>query len=366
MKLEEFFNDNCAPTFAKVGIYGSAGTGKTRTAYEIATGLIKEKKLEKPVVFFDTEKGSDWILPLFNKDGIQCLVKKSRTFSDLLKACEIAQDQASVMIVDSVSHIWRELTQSYLEQYNRDRRNMMVKKWGKEWVDKNFKPSLQLEFQHWGQIKPMWGKFTDFFLNSSLHMIVCGRAGDMYEYQENENGKKELIKSGTRMATEKELSYEPSLLIEMQRKVIDSRERLFAFVEKDRSDTINQKEFELPKYTDFKPHFDFINIGGESKQTNFYQNDSGTLFEGKTLNPEDEFSAEKRKRTVLCEEIKGVLEASFPGNTSENKGIKNTIFNKVFDTHSWTKVENTSSDILKEKLEQLKIEILSHQIKTEN
>ena len=105
---------------------------------------------------------------------------------------------------------------------------------------KNYNPEYPIVITsysiHYTKLYEMWAKFTDSFLNSSLHMIVCGRAGDMYEYQENENGKKELIKSGTRMATEKELSYEPSLLIEMQRKIIDGKERLFAFVEKDRSD----------------------------------------------------------------------------------------------------------------------------------
>jgi len=352
--LQDFFADNDMPSFAKVGIYGNAGTGKTRTAFEIAKGLIKEHNLKKPVVFFDTEKGSDWILPLFKKENINCFVKKSRTFSDLMKAVEIAEQQASIMIVDSISHVWRELTQSYLIQYNNDRKSLLEKKYGLNWVEKNFKPSIQLEFQHWGQIKPMWAKFTDSFLNSSLHMIVCGRAGDMYEYQENENGKKELIKSGTRMATEKELSYEPSLLIEMQRKIIDGKERLFAFVEKDRSDCINQKEFELPNYLDFKPHFDFINIGGNSKETNFYKNSSSSLFEGNTINPEDDFAIEKRKRIELSEEIKGLLEIKIPGMTADAKQRKNSLINEVFGTLSWTKVENSSSDKLKSGLEKLR------------
>lgn len=354
MEIESFFTDNAMPTFAKIGIYGSAGTGKTRTAYEIASGLIKEKKLTKPVVFFDTEKGSDWILPLFEKSGIKCFVKKSRTFNDLLKATEIAEKEASVLIIDSVSHVWRELTQSYLEQHNADRKKNLSNKYSPDWVEKNFKPAIQLEFQHWGQIKPMWAKFTDKFLNSHLHVIVCGRAGDMYEYQENENGKKELIKSGTRMATEKELSYEPSLLIEMQRKIIDGKEKLFAFIEKDRSDTINNKEFELPTYKDFKPHFDFINIGGKNQNTDMYKNKSDSLFEGKTLNPEDEFAVERRKRTELAEEIKGFLELKIPGTTSEAKQKKNSLINEVFNSLSWTKVENMPSEKLKEGLAKLR------------
>jgi hypothetical protein len=345
--LMSFASDNDAPTFAKIGIYGAAGTGKTRVAYEITSGLIKDKKLDKPVAFFDTEKGSDWVLPLFQNQGIKCAVKKSRTFTDLMKMVDIAEKEASVLIIDSISHVWRELCQSYLDQYNKDRFEMMCKKGSKDWAEKNFKKANKLEFQHWNVLKPMWGQFTERYLNSNLHIIVNGRAGQMYEYQENENGKKELIQSGTRMATEKELSYEPSLLIELIRKNVNNHESLFAIVEKDRSDTINGKEFELMSYKDIKPHIDFINIGGIGKKVEFNKNESGSLFAGNTIEPQDEFASEKREREIACEEIKGFLELKFPGTSAEMKQKKNELINQTFQTLSWTKVESMSSTILK-------------------
>lgn len=355
--LFDFASDNDAPTFAKIGIYGAAGTGKTRVAYEIASGLIKDKKLTKPVAFFDTEKGSDWVLPLFEKDGIKCAVKKSRTFTDLIKMVELCEKEASILIIDSISHVWRELCESFLEQYNADRYKMMCQKGSKEWADKNFKKANKLEFQHWNTLKPMWAKFTELYLNSNLHIIVNGRAGQMYEYQENESGKKELIQSGTRMATEKELSYEPSLLIELVRKQNNGHESLFAIIEKDRSDTINGKEFELIKYKDIKPHIDFINIGGVSKSVNFNQNSSGKLFEGNTIEPQDEFASEKRNREIFCEEIKGLLELKIPGATAEAKKQKNDLINEIFKTLSWTKVENMNSNDLRNGLETLRIKL---------
>lgn len=353
-ELMNFASDNDAPTFAKIGIYGAAGTGKTRAAYEIAKGLIKDKGLEKPVAFFDTEKGSDWILPLFKADGIQCAVKKSRTFKDLMTMIELAEKEASILIVDSISHVWRELQQSFLEQHNRDRFDMMCRKGSKEWAEKNFRPANKLEFQHWNVIKPTWARFTDKYLNSNLHIIVNGRAGTMYEYQENESGKKELIQSGTRMATEKELSYEPSLLIELIRKQLNGKESLFAVIEKDRSDTINGKEFELMTYKDIKPHIDFINIGGTGKTVDFNKNGSGKMFEGNTIEPQDEFASEKREREIACEEIKGFLELKFPGTGAEAKKQKNELINEMFKTLSWTKVENMPSGTLKEGLKKLR------------
>lgn len=352
--FNSFFSDASMETHAKVGIYGGAGTGKTRTAYEIAIGIIKESKLTKPVVFFDTEKGSDWILPLFKEAGIQCLVKKSRTFKDLMEAITLAEKNASVMIIDSISHVWRELTDSYLAQFNQDRFNALVRKSGEENARKWFKKSNQLQFEHWNVIKPTWGKFTEKYLRSELHVIVCGRSGDTYEYQEAENGKKELIKSGTKMATEKELAYEPSLLIEMQRRIFDGKERLVAVIEKDRSDKINGQEFPLPTYKDFKPHFDFINIGGVNKQVDFHENPSSTLFENQTLGDDNEFAAEKKKREIYCEEIKGLLELKIPGVTAEAKKQKNELINQVFETLSWTKVESMNSDKLKQGLDTMR------------
>lgn len=354
MNLTEFFCDSAKPKYLKAGIYGSAGTGKTRTATEIAIGLVKDFSLEKPVLFFDTEKGADWVLPLFNKAGVKCLVKKSRTFNDLLKAIEIAENEASVLIIDSVSHVWRELTQAFLNQMNADRKKLLTKRFGEDWVNRNFKNSNQIEFQHWAVIKPLWAKFNDKYLNSNLHVIVCGRAGDMYEYQENENGKKELIKNGTRMATEKELSYEPSLLIETRRKIIDGREHLFSFVEKDRSDTINGMEFELAKYEHFKPHISLLKDGTDDKCSDLYSNSSAELFEGKTIEPIDEFHVEKKRCTVLLEEIEGLIKLKYPSQTVEDKTSRQKVMQQVFNTLSWTEITNMSSGKLEAGLTSLR------------
>ena len=52
--------------YAKVGLYGTAGSGKTRTAVEIAIGLHKAIGSTKPIAAFDTEPAFSFVLPLFN------------------------------------------------------------------------------------------------------------------------------------------------------------------------------------------------------------------------------------------------------------------------------------------------------------
>jgi hypothetical protein len=53
--------------FAKVGLLGFAGSGKTLTASRIAIGLAKMMDSKKPVAFMDTEVGSDYVIDLFKK-----------------------------------------------------------------------------------------------------------------------------------------------------------------------------------------------------------------------------------------------------------------------------------------------------------
>src|SRR4051812_32554365 len=44
------------------------------------------------------------------------------------------------------------------------------------------KKRSRLHFEDWGYLKSEWRKFTDRFVNSQLHIIVCGRAGFEYDY----------------------------------------------------------------------------------------------------------------------------------------------------------------------------------------
>ncbi|MDR3706592.1 MAG: AAA family ATPase [Paludibacteraceae bacterium] len=353
MKHLPFFTDTASPTHAKIAIYGAAGTGKTYTACQIAIGLCKEKQLKKPIAIFDTENGSDFLQPLFAKEGITCHVKKSRTFPDLITACHIAAEKASVLIIDSITHVWRELTQSYLDQYNRDRLLSLTRKYGAVWTRNNFRPALQLEPQQWAHLKSVWAEFTDLYLGSPLHIIVCGREAEQYQYTENESGRLELIQAGTRISGEKELSHEPSLLIQMTCRAVGDTEKIIAHVEKDRSGQLNQKEFVQPRYQNFKPYIRQLGTRRMRNMPNLYQNSSRSLFEGRTLNPDDEFAIERRLRTQLSEEIKGLLDLKIPGQTAQARQERLELLHATLHTLSWTKVENTPSATLQQALDEL-------------
>lgn len=313
--------------YGKVGIYGEAGSGKSRTAAEIAIGLAKTHNLEKPFGIFDTEPAWSWLLPIIKDAGLPepYVYSESRAFKDLMAWCDEAKDACSVIIVDSVSHLWRDLQESCLARVNEQRRRN----------DK--KPLAALEFQHWGPIKRQWGEFTDLYLSSNVHFIICGRAGNVYEYQDKDDGsgKKELITVGTKMSTEKEMGYEPSLLIEMVKDLDDGKIVNTAIVQKDRADQLNGAQIPFPTFEKLRKHFDMLNVGGQHFGS-MKERDSREVF---TEEGEDTQGAEIRRKEVALDEIREeMLRHCGHGQDAGTKASKSALLEKVAGTRSWEKL----------------------------
>ena len=339
--------------FAKVGILGFAGAGKTRTATEIAVGLHKAIGSTKPVLFIDTETGSDFVLPIFQKHGIEMLVSKTRAFKDLASGLREAPEISDILIIDSVSHFWVDIVESYRKKKNVNR----------------------LSFQDWGIIKPMWNNdFSTPFVTSPLHIIVAGRAGFEYDYFEGDDGKMELYKTGTKMKAEGEFGFEPSLLIEMERiknpeatesyreaKTKDAKmraakqimnEREFvrrATVLKDRSDIMDGKVFYNPSYADFAEHWNSINIGGEHKPLE--AGDSQGLF---NKEGQPQWKVERTRAEIALEEIKAEVDKFLPGTSAKEKQAKIRLSEKVFGTASGKALEGMSYMVLEDGLRRIK------------
>jgi len=339
--------------FGKVGLYGSAGSGKSRTATEIAIGLHKKINSKKPIAIFDTEPAFSFLLPMFNKENIEVLIcDESRALTDLMTFMDEAEKVSDIVIIDSITHVWRDAQDSFLNRINDTR-----KKSGK-------RPIASLEFQHWKPIKAAWAAFTDRFLSSKLHVIVCGRAGQIYEYQDKDDGsgKKELISTGSRMATEKELGYEPSLLIEMITEREDGKIVNVALIQKDRSDNINGKEIRMPKFDDFYPHFKALNLGGEHFSSMDKRN-SQDLYKDVD---ENGFDYELKNRAIYCEEISELLKKYHPSQSVEDKQKRSDLLEKFFKTRSWTAVEGMKSSLLKDTYLSLKLHLETQEQQEQN
>ncbi len=336
--------------YLKMGLMGFAGSGKTWTSGLIAIGIyhrLKQKNKDvKPVYFMDTETGSDFLVPMFKDEEIPFFATKTLAFSDLLKGVKIAEKEASVLIIDSVSHFWKDLIDSYLKKKGRER----------------------LYFPDWGPLKKWWGEFTDIYLNSKIHIIICGRAAYTYAFFEDQDGAKQLETTGTKMKAETEFGYEPSLLVEMvrEKKKSDRIEAQLwdhkAYILKDRTSLLEGKTFINPDFKSFEPVFDYLNIGGE--HVGVEKSDETVKLFKKNTNENWEWI--KKQKDIILEEIQGELVNIYPSQGVADKKAKQEMLFNAFMTRSWTKIcdkrlEELQEGLLwiKEKLESFKEEMVS-------
>lgn len=330
--------------YLKAGLLGFPKSGKTYTATLLAIGTRKFFGASAPIAFFDTEGGSEYVAEMIARGtGASPIGLRSRSFQDLMavaKECE--QGAASILLVDSITHVWRELCDAYLAQVN-------------EQLARKSRPKrTRLEFQDWNQIKAAWAQWTDWYLNSKLHCVIVGRAGWEYEFEKNEDtGKKELIKSGIKMKVESEFGFEPSLLVEMDRQQIDDggKTRLVhaATVLGDRFGVIDGRQCNDPTFDFFLPHVQKLKPGTHAPIDTAVKTDVGIDEDGDAA-----WHKERRDRAILCEEIQGELVNAHPGQTAPEKKAKIDLIWEFFKTRSWTQVENLDSRTLRAGLVRLR------------
>lgn len=327
--------------FLKAGFLGFPKSGKTYTAVTLAIGIHKFMGDCGDLIFFDTEGGSEYVAGIVEKQlGRKLLGLKSRSFADLMAvAAEVKPND--ILIVDSVTHPWRELCDSHLAAVN-----AALKK-------KKKAPRSRLEFQDWNPIKATWARWADWYLNSPVHVIIAGRAGFEYAMELNEETeKRELVKTGVKMKTESEFGFEPSLLVEMERVSDEGNRRPIkhqATVIGDRFGVLDGKVFLNPSFKDFLPHVRMLKPGAHSTVDTEIKSSTGVDEEG-----DADWNRERRERTILAEEIQGLLVQHIPGMGAKDKQQKASLLFEVFNTRSWTAVEGMPSQILRDGLAELR------------
>lgn len=313
--------DNSMAYF-KMGVMGEAGSGKTHTATLTMIGLVQHLKKRgiagshRPVYMLDTEQGSAWIKPMFDEAGIPLMVAKTRAFKDLVPAVRDAEKNASGLFIDSITHFWEDLQNSYMNQRQRTR----------------------LEFQDWAVLKKMWRTFSDAYVNSELHCILCGRLGFEYEQVEDERGRKQIEKSGVKMQAEKSLGYEPNMLVWMERDtdLVTKKVTRTATVLKDRSQRLDGQQYANPTFETFLPHIEFLALGGRHETVDTSRTSEDAIPDEDVVHSSDLKSV---RRQIALDEIQALMVEHYPSQSAEDKKAKAALLVKHFKTKSWTEVE---------------------------
>jgi hypothetical protein len=166
---------------------------------------------------------------------------------------------------------------------------------------------------------------------------MCGRAGYEYDFFEQDGGKKELQKVGVKMKAEGETGYEPSILVLMHKMRDMNTGEVWreGSVLKDRANLIDGKTFRNPTFDDFRPHIEFLNLGGQHMGIDTSRN-SQELVEG---NGKPDWQYDKEQKEIALDEIVELLNKHHAGASGDAKKAKGDLVEEAFGIRSWKRIE---------------------------
>jgi len=353
--------------YFKGGFYGVNGTGKSVTSALLAIGLIRKLGGGK-VAYFDTEGGFGYVSSLFALAKVPVESAATQSFRDLAAGIREASEPKSgfkVLVVDSITHPWRTLVNGFKESKGIKGRSLPIYAWD----------ILKTEWRE-GWALP--------YVNSPLHIIMCGRSANVFEdIEDKREGERKSIVVGTKMATEGETGYEPSLLVELTKelRIEDERGRATdkespgqylrrAFVVKDRFMEIDglSAEFETPRTKDGKPdllrliaenapmaffgrHVDRLNLGGGHTGIS-HGSSTAQMFDDPAG---DAVYRLREQRDLRLEEVKELVSKHFPGSTTSDKMAKGALIEAAFGTRVWGKIEHLHLEPVSDGLRKLQV-----------
>lgn len=198
-----------------VVIEGPTGSGKTYTALSIASGMGKK------IAVIDTERSSSaYYADRFAFDV--CELHSWSTESYLAAAREAAGAGYEVLIIDSASHAWKQLTEDMEDAAAKYRGNSMTA-WTKDG-------------------KPQWNRFVDELFSLGMAVIVTTRVRQAYDIGKDDAGRTKIEKLGLEAQAEKDFDYEFGIILRMDQ---DHN----ALITKDRTGKFQDKLIKRPGET---------------------------------------------------------------------------------------------------------------------
>ena len=202
--------------YLRCALFGPSGSGKTMTALRMAKGIAD--KLDGRFAVIDTEsRSASKYADRISFDVDDLTDKDIDSYITAMDECVKAGYK--VLVIDSLSHAWRELTEE-------------VDRISQSYSNKN-------SFSAWGKVSPKQKRLIDAILNFPGHIIATMRSKTEWVVSQNKNGK--LIPEKMGMAPEqgKGIEYEFDLLVELNQKHV-------ATVTKDRTGKFQDATIEKP------------------------------------------------------------------------------------------------------------------------
>ncbi|GHU26883.1 hypothetical protein FACS1894172_02880 [Spirochaetia bacterium] len=176
--------------YLRCALFGPSGSGKTMTALRMAKGIAD--KMGVPFSVIDTEaRSASKYADRFTFDVDDLAEKNIDRYIASMNECIKAGYK--VLVIDSLSHAWRELTDE-VDRLSQDSKN---------------------KFSPWAKVSPKQKRFIDAILNFPGHIIATMRSKTEWVIGEGKNGKAVPEKKGLAPEQGKGIEYEFDLLVEM-------------------------------------------------------------------------------------------------------------------------------------------------------
>ena len=214
----------------KILCSGSSGSGKTKSALRLATGIVSKTGGGIYLINTEGDRG-EMYAEEFDYQIID--LPEPRSPENYMEAIKFFMNEgASVIIIDSLSHEWNYLN----EQVNNMQGN---------------------SFNNWGRQKPRHRKLVDFIVEAKVHIIATGRGKDEYVMEVNDKGKSTPKKIGVGIQQEKDTEYEYMVTFNI------AQDTHVATCMKDNTGLFNNK-FDVLTEKDGEALYDWANSGVEA------------------------------------------------------------------------------------------------------
>ena len=214
----------------KILCSGSSGSGKTKSALRLATGIVNKTGGSIYLINTEGDRGEMYA----NEFDYQIIdLPEPRSPENYMEAIKFCMNEgASVIIIDSLSHEWNYLN----DQVNNMQGN---------------------SFNNWGRQKPRHRKLVDFIVEAKVHIIATGRGKDEYVMEVNDKGKSTPKKIGVGIQQEKDTEYEYMVTFNI------AQDTHVATCMKDNTGLFNNK-FDVLTEKDGEALYDWANSGVEA------------------------------------------------------------------------------------------------------
>ena len=183
--------------YSKTFVTGPAGSGKSKSSIELATGLFR-KCGGTGIAYIGTEGDRDKLYAetksshgdyYYEYDLLQ-LEDPFSTDKYIAAINEAIDAGYKVCIIDGLSAEWK-------------------------WLNDTHDKMPGNSFTNWGKLKPKHRQLLDLILSAPMHIICCARGKDEW-ILEDKNGKSVPRKVGLGSQTDKDISYEVMLSIQVE------------------------------------------------------------------------------------------------------------------------------------------------------